>query len=80
MANEISGVVTEIGIHITPAPEAYARCVIGVKKGEDLVPLVGKLSNLLRHRVIANYPGITDLWGTICTLMQDEDVRRQVEP
>ena len=74
------GVVTKVGVRITPAPEAFVRCTIGVKREKDIIPLVGKLSDLLRRRVITNFPTLTGLWGTINTVMQDHDVRRQVEP
>lgn len=54
------------------------RCTIGVKKEEDLIPLTGKLSDLLRRRVITNSPTLAGLWATVNTVMQDEDVRSQI--
>ncbi|KAL3436872.1 hypothetical protein BDV09DRAFT_183828 [Aspergillus tetrazonus] len=57
-----TGVVTKIGIHITPAPEAYATVTVSVPQEEDLIPLVGVLSDLMRRSVILNSPSITNIF------------------
>ncbi|KAE8382395.1 hypothetical protein BDV26DRAFT_288676 [Aspergillus bertholletiae] len=56
------GIVTKLGIHITPAPEAYATVEISVPKEEDLVPLVGTLSDLMRRSIILNSPSIANIF------------------
>ncbi|KAF9894961.1 hypothetical protein FE257_004583 [Aspergillus nanangensis] len=56
------GIVTKIGIHITPAPEAYASVEVTVPKEEDLVALVGTLSDLMRRSIILNSPSIANIF------------------
>lgn len=61
------GVVTKIGIHITPAPEAYATVEVDVPREEDLVPLVGTLSDLMRRSIILNSPSIANIFRIALT-------------
>lgn len=58
----VTGVVTKLGIHITPAPEAYASVEVSVPRGEDLVPLVGTLSDLMRRSITLNSPSIASVF------------------
>ena len=53
-----AGVVTQLGIHLAPAPEYYMSCEISVGKEEDLPFLVGTLSDLIRRNIITNSPSI----------------------
>ncbi|KAK3320483.1 hypothetical protein B0T19DRAFT_387090 [Cercophora scortea] len=54
------GVVTKMGIHMSPAPEAYTRIVVDVPREPDLVPLVGAVTDLMRRRIVTNPPQILD--------------------
>ncbi|KAJ9145116.1 Vanillyl alcohol oxidase [Pleurostoma richardsiae] len=54
------GVVTKIGIHLTPAPESYMGIAVSVPEEEDLVALVGTLSALQRQNIITNSPSISN--------------------
>ncbi|KAL4751357.1 hypothetical protein BDW72DRAFT_212813 [Aspergillus terricola var. indicus] len=72
-----TGVVTKIGIHITPAPEAYATFTVSVSREEDLVPLVGVLSDLMRRSVILNSPSIANIFR-IALLSQAPEVQAKL--
>ncbi|KAJ9144932.1 FAD-linked oxidase-like, C-terminal [Pleurostoma richardsiae] len=61
------GVVTKLGIHITPAPEAYASVEVSVPREQDLEPLVGTLSDLMRHYIILNSPSIANIFRIALT-------------
>jgi len=61
------GIVTKIGIHITPAPEAYATVDVSVPREEDLIPLVGILSDLMRRSIILNSPSIANIFRIALT-------------
>jgi 4-cresol dehydrogenase (hydroxylating) len=61
------GVVTKLGIHITPAPEAYATVEVTVPKETDLVPLIGTLSDLMRRSIILNSPSIANIFRIALT-------------
>ncbi|KFY65361.1 hypothetical protein V496_02638 [Pseudogymnoascus sp. VKM F-4515 (FW-2607)] len=74
------GVVTQIGVHITPAPEAYIKCEISVPKEEDLVPLSGILSDLLRRRIIANSPGFANIVAQVLANSRDPDIAAKITP
>ncbi|KAL1883469.1 hypothetical protein Plec18167_002473 [Paecilomyces lecythidis] len=60
-------IVTKLGIHIIPAPEAYATVEISVPREEDLVPLVGTLSDLMRRSIILNSPSIANIFRIALT-------------
>ncbi len=62
-----TGVVTKLGIHITPAPEAYATVEVSVPREEDLVPLIGTLSDLMRRSIILNSPSIANIFRIALT-------------
>lgn len=59
--------VTKLGIHITPAPEAYATVEVSVPREEDLVPLVGTLSDLMRRSIIINSPSVANIFRIALT-------------
>ncbi|KFZ25390.1 hypothetical protein V502_00126 [Pseudogymnoascus sp. VKM F-4520 (FW-2644)] len=61
------GVVTKLGIHITPAPEAYATVEVSVPREEDLVPLIGTLSDLMRRSIVLNSPSIANTFRIALT-------------
>lgn len=61
------GIVTKIGIHITPAPEAYATVEVSVPEEEDLVVLVGTLSDLMRRSIILNSPSVANIFRIALT-------------
>ncbi|KAL4898598.1 hypothetical protein BDV59DRAFT_206904 [Aspergillus ambiguus] len=67
------GVVTKLGIHITPAPEAYATIEVSVPREEDLVPLVGTLSDLMRRSIILNSPSIANIFR-IALMSKDPEI------
>ncbi|GME37386.1 FAD-linked oxidase-like protein [Neofusicoccum parvum] len=52
------GVVTKLGIHLTPAPESYMGISVSVPREGDLVDLIGILSSLQRRGVIWNSPSV----------------------
>ncbi|KAK3314352.1 hypothetical protein B0H66DRAFT_523843 [Apodospora peruviana] len=54
------GIVTKMGIHMSPAPEAYTRIMVEVPNEADLVPLVGAMTELMRRRIVANPPQLFD--------------------
>lgn len=72
-----TGVVTKLGIHITPAPEAYATVEVSVPREEDLAPLVGTLSDLMRRSIILNSPSIANIFR-IALMSRDPEVRAKL--
>ncbi|KAK4148835.1 hypothetical protein C8A00DRAFT_38578 [Chaetomidium leptoderma] len=50
------GVVTKMGIHMSPAPQAYTRILVEVPNESDLAPLTGAMTELMRQRIITNPP------------------------
>ncbi|KAF7547652.1 hypothetical protein G7Z17_g7580 [Cylindrodendrum hubeiense] len=73
------GVVTKIGVHLCPAPEAFTTCEVSVYKREDLGPLTVILSDLYRQRIIGNAPSITDIYRQ-CLRSEDPKVLKRVLP
>lgn len=61
------GVVTQLGIHLTPAPEAYATVEVDVPLEADLVPLIGAISDLMRRSIILNSPSIANIFRIALT-------------
>ncbi len=49
-----------MGIHMSPAPEAYTRIVVEVPNEADLVPLTGAMTDLMRRRIVFNPPQLFD--------------------
>lgn len=74
------GVVTKIGIHCTPAPEAFIKCEIGCPREEDLVSLVGISTDLLRRRILANSPGLANIVCLIMGATDDPAVSQKIAP
>ena len=75
------GVVTKIGVHITPAPEAFINCELSVPEEQDLIPLVGILTDLLRRRIIANSPGIANVLAKVLELAAiDPEIGPKIAP
>ncbi|KAG7410063.1 Vanillyl-alcohol oxidase [Fusarium oxysporum f. sp. rapae] len=58
----LQGVVTKVGIHITPAPEACTACELRVPNERDLPQLVEILAGLQRRGVITNHPSISNVF------------------
>jgi (+)-pinoresinol hydroxylase len=54
------GVVTKMGFHLMPRPEAMVTCNVQVPREEDVVPLL-KTMNLLENQQVVN--GSTSLFG-----------------
>ncbi|PYH49313.1 FAD-binding oxidoreductase [Aspergillus saccharolyticus JOP 1030-1] len=77
------GVVTKIGMHITPAPEAYATVEVSIPQESDLVPLVGSLSDLMRRSVILNSPSIANIFRIALTSQNPEvlaEMKKYINP
>ncbi|KAL1970557.1 hypothetical protein VTN77DRAFT_4201 [Rasamsonia byssochlamydoides] len=73
------GIVTKIGIHMTPAPEFLMACDISVPREEDLIPLVGILSDLQRRHIIQSSPSISNVFRQ-CMTSNDPAVYKQLIP
>ena len=58
--NPLPGIVTKMGIHMSPAPEAYTRITVSVPDEPSLAPLVGAMTDLMRRRVFTNPPQLCD--------------------
>ncbi|KAF4500045.1 vanillyl-alcohol oxidase [Fusarium agapanthi] len=73
------GVVTKLGIHITPAPEAYTACELSVPNERDLSQLVELLANLQRRGVFTNHPSISNVFRQ-AILSPDDTVKAKLAP
>ncbi|KAF4422162.1 vanillyl-alcohol oxidase [Fusarium acutatum] len=73
------GVVTKLGIHITPAPEAYTACALSVPNERDLPQLVELLANLQRRGVVTNHPSISNVFRQ-AILSPDDGVKAKLAP
>ncbi|KAL9562771.1 hypothetical protein ACKAV7_012957 [Fusarium commune] len=73
------GVVTKLGIHITPAPEAYTACELSVPNERDLPQLVELLADLQRRGVVTNHPSISNVFRQ-AILSPDDAVKAKVAP
>ncbi|KAH7142102.1 vanillyl-alcohol oxidase [Dactylonectria macrodidyma] len=71
------GVVTKLGIHLTPAPEAFCDCEVSVEKEESLVSLIDVLCNLLRRKVIGNFPSVSNIFRQ-ALVSRDEDIAKEL--
>jgi hypothetical protein len=79
----VAGIVTKLGIHITPAPEAYPTVEVCVPREEDLIPLVGTLSNLIQRSIILNSPSIANIFRLALTAPTPEvqaKIRQYMKP
>ncbi|KAJ2897242.1 Vanillyl-alcohol oxidase [Zalerion maritima] len=73
------GIVTKLGFHLTPAPEAYCSCQVHAEDEKDLVPLIDLLADLIRRRVIGNSPSVTNIFRE-ALLSRDADVSKELGP
>ncbi|KAF5691056.1 vanillyl-alcohol oxidase [Fusarium globosum] len=73
------GVVTKLGIHITPAPEAYTACELSVPDERDLPQLVELLASLQRRGVVTNHPSISNVFRQ-AILSPNEAVKAKLAP
>lgn len=72
--------VTKLGIHCNPAPEAFIRCEVFTPREEDLTALIDISTDLLRRRILSNSPGITNILGKILAAGEDSAVRAKIAP
>lgn len=79
MLSHLLGVVTKIGIHITPAPEAYTACELSVPNESDLTQLVELLADLQRRAVVTNHPSISNVFRQ-AILSPDDAVKAKLAP
>ncbi|CAK7215106.1 hypothetical protein SBRCBS47491_002369 [Sporothrix bragantina] len=68
------GIVTKIGIQMTPAPEAFCSVTVSVSEEADLVSLVDKLGDLMRRRIITNSPSVSNVFRQLVVCPDPEVV------
>ncbi|KAF4446556.1 FAD linked oxidase domain [Fusarium albosuccineum] len=73
------GVVTKMGIHMSPAPQSYTSIQVDMPDVSDVVPLVGAMTDLMRRRLILNPPQLFDK-ATLVLSSQDPDVIAALGP
>ncbi|KAK3398243.1 hypothetical protein B0T20DRAFT_498033 [Sordaria brevicollis] len=54
------GIVTKLGIHLTPAPASFALCELSVPSQDQLASMVCTLAHLERENVIQNHTSISN--------------------
>lgn len=54
------GIVTKLGIHLTPAPASFALCELSVPSQDQLASMVRTLAHLERENVIQNHTSISN--------------------
>ncbi|KAK3953468.1 hypothetical protein QBC32DRAFT_118812 [Pseudoneurospora amorphoporcata] len=54
------GIVTKLGIHLTPAPASFALCELSVPSQDQLISMVRTLAHLERENVIQNHTSISN--------------------
>ncbi|KAK3368003.1 hypothetical protein B0H63DRAFT_536213 [Podospora didyma] len=54
------GIVTKIGIHLTPAPACYAECEVSVPNQDQLAIMVRTIAHLERVNIIQNHTSISN--------------------
>ena len=74
------GVVTKLGIWLQPAPQAYMTCAISVEKEEQLVELIGTITDLQRRGIIQNSPSISNLFRQCITQIEIPEVAQLLVP
>lgn len=67
-------------MHCTPAPEAFVRCEVAVPHEENLAPLVGVSTDLLRRRILTNSPGLANIVCIIMEAAEDPVVSAKIAP
>lgn len=55
------GVVTKLGLWMTPQPQAFMSCSMEVDEAEDLEAMVDTLSELKRHDILQNSPVVRNI-------------------
>ncbi|KAG9256520.1 vanillyl-alcohol oxidase [Emericellopsis atlantica] len=73
------GVITKLGMHMYPAPEAYSRCVLSVPRDADFVRMVDTMANLRRRGVVGNVPHVWDIQRQVA-INRDMDVLQLMRP
>ncbi|KAH8594526.1 hypothetical protein B0O99DRAFT_513907 [Bisporella sp. PMI_857] len=73
------GIVTQLGIHLTPAPEHYMTCGVSVPNEEDLPFLVSTISDLMRRNIITNSPSVSNVLRQ-CLVSRDSRVLELISP
>ncbi|TDZ32311.1 Vanillyl-alcohol oxidase [Colletotrichum spinosum] len=69
------GIVTKMGVHLTPAPEAYTRILVDVDEDQDMIPLIDAMTDLVRRGVIHNPPQLVDRFALLFVQMgPDQEV------
>jgi FAD/FMN-containing dehydrogenase len=58
-----AGIVTKMGIHLMPAPEAYLSCMARVPRRRDIIPLVAEV-NRLEHAGLIGMPNYGSPWSS----------------
>jgi 4-cresol dehydrogenase (hydroxylating) len=58
-----AGIVTKMGIHLMPAPEAYLSCMARVPRRRDIIPLVTEV-NRLEHAGLIGMPNYGSPWSS----------------
>ena len=74
------GIVTKMGIWLFPQPQSYISCSISVPEEDDLVNLVGTLSDLQRRNIIQNSPSVCNLFRQAITSVMDPVVMEKLGP
>ncbi|KAK2123553.1 hypothetical protein NOF04DRAFT_1281132 [Fusarium oxysporum II5] len=73
------GVITKLGIHITPAPKAYTACDLSVPNERDLPQLVELLADVQRRGVVTNQSPISNVFRQ-AILSPDDAVKAKLAP
>ena len=58
-----AGIVTKMGIHLMPAPEAYLSCFARVPRRDDIIALVAEV-NRLEHAGLIGMPNYGSPWSS----------------
>ena len=79
LKSQTTGVVTKLGIHMSPAPEAYASVEVIARNEKDLVPLVSVLSDLRRRSIILNAISVANIFRLALT-DKNPEVQARIAP
>jgi 4-cresol dehydrogenase (hydroxylating) flavoprotein subunit len=74
------GVVTKIGLHLSPAVPHFADCEVSVAKEEDLTALVKTIAKLERYGVIQNHTSISNIYRMGITGKDKEVIQEITAP
>lgn len=67
-------------MHCTPAPEAFVKCEVSVPREEDIAPLVGISTDLLRRRILSNSPSLANIVCLVMGAAENQAVRAKIAP